>query len=111
MSALYTVSHGTYTFGGGPKPSIFNLRYICLHENSGCDNGQFFDAGRVFPNGWTALYGNLPPVNKSIYVYLWCDGSYCQPDELEEYLMVCAPSDDFRKVCFGEPDYPIELYW
>lgn len=100
MSALYTVSHGAY-------PDGYNLRYICLHENV----VPWFMKVSMYPNGWAACYNNLPPVNKSIYVYLWCDGSYCQPDELEEYLMVCAPSDDFRKVCFGEPDYPIDLYW
>lgn len=99
MSALYTVSHGAYADG-------YNLRYLCLHENV----DPWFMKVKMLPNGWAACYHNLPPVNKDYCVYLWADGSYCFEDELEEHLMFLQ-SDDFRKVCFGEPDYPIELYW
>jgi len=50
----------------------------------------------------------LPTINPEYFVYMWADGSWCFDDELEEHLMFLQ-SDDFRKVCLGEPDYPEEL--
>ena len=64
----------------------------------------------MLPNGWAACYHNLPPVDKSVYVYLWDEDDWCFPEDLEATLQY-GKCDDFRKVCFGEPDYPIELYW
>ena len=53
---------------------------------------------------------DLPPVNPELYVYMWGDGCWVFEDDLEEYLDFGGVSDDFCKVCFGEPDYPEELY-
>lgn len=47
-------------------------------------------------------------VDKRVFVYVWGDGTYCYEEDLEEYLMFLQ-SDDFRKVYFGQPDYPAEL--
>ena len=99
MSALYTVTHGAYADG-------YNLRYLCLHENV----DPWFMKVSMYPNGWAACYHNLPPVDKSVYVYLWDEDDWCFPEDLEATLQY-GKCDDFRKVCFGEPDYPIELYW
>lgn len=41
-------------------------------------------------------------------VLLWCDGTFCEVDELEDYIHM-GWSDDVREVFEDDPDYPEEL--
>lgn len=50
----------------------------------------------------------MTQIDQDVYVYMWNTDDWCFPEDLQISL-INGKSDDYRKVCLGETDYPEEL--